>query len=246
MDKLWDAPLDTSGTTFNLIGCTRNGTMETKGLKKTASPYEDLVHTLCRLPSCVSAAGLGDDHGIRSPASSATTRTSASVAATASPPARSVFPSTSTTRRPARSASASCAASPRTAIIGLCRGLTGATLFGRTEDPTGRSQAPPGRCWRARSWSCRVLPAQARAKRPRSSQRWKGLVDQSYEAVAGTHLQHVYGEKEYGGTQVSLRRRQFPEGQPARPAAQVLGCDFENHPAHAVRRHDHADCRILA
>ena len=74
--------------------------------------------------------------------------------------------------------------------------------------------------------------------------RWKGLVDQSYEAVAGT-LSAVYGEKEYGGTQVlETVGRQFREGQHARPAAQVLGRHVGNHPAHAVRRHDHADRRI--
>jgi hypothetical protein len=32
--------------------------------------------------------------------------------------------------------------------------------------------------------------------------KWKGLLDQSYEAQVGNYLQHVYGEKEYGGTQV--------------------------------------------
>jgi hypothetical protein len=37
---------------------------------------------------------------------------------------------------------------------------------------------------------------------------------------------------------------QFPEGRHARPAAQVLGRHVGNHPAHAVRRHDHADRRI--
>jgi hypothetical protein len=31
---------------------------------------------------------------------------------------------------------------------------------------------------------------------------WRDEPDQSYEAQAGKYLQHVYGEKEYGGTQV--------------------------------------------
>jgi hypothetical protein len=31
---------------------------------------------------------------------------------------------------------------------------------------------------------------------------WRDEPDQTYEAVAGNYLQHVYGEKEYGGTQV--------------------------------------------
>jgi hypothetical protein len=31
---------------------------------------------------------------------------------------------------------------------------------------------------------------------------WRDEPDQSYETQAGKYLQHVYGEKEYGGTQV--------------------------------------------
>jgi hypothetical protein len=31
---------------------------------------------------------------------------------------------------------------------------------------------------------------------------WRNEPDQSYETPAGKYLQHVYGEKEYGGTQV--------------------------------------------
>jgi hypothetical protein len=31
---------------------------------------------------------------------------------------------------------------------------------------------------------------------------WRNEPDQTYEGSVGNYLQHVYGEKEYGGTQV--------------------------------------------
>jgi hypothetical protein len=37
---------------------------------------------------------------------------------------------------------------------------------------------------------------------PEQATKWKGLREQSYEAQVGNYLQHVYGEHEYGGTQV--------------------------------------------
>ena len=39
-------------------------------------------------------------------------------------------------------------------------------------------------------------------ERKRKRHGWRDEPDQSYETQAGTYLNHVYGEKEYGGTQV--------------------------------------------
>ena len=77
---------------------------------------------------------------------------------------------------------------------------TGATLFGRTADllaeakrrvalkPGDKAVFPRGR-----------LKAGEGAK---EAVNWRVEPDQRYEGVVGQYLQHVYGEKEYGGTQV--------------------------------------------
>jgi hypothetical protein len=66
----------------------------------------------------------------------------------------------------------------------------------------------------------------------------------SYEAQVGNYLQHVYGETEYGGTQV-LKLSAVPSrrsGMPDLPP--ILRLAIGNHPAHAVRRPGHA-ARVL-
>jgi hypothetical protein len=131
-------------------------------------------------------------------ASSSTTRTSASAAATASWPAHSAFRSTSTTIRWAASACAE-----------VCP--TGATLFGRTEDllaeakrrlalkPGTVAKFPRGRL---RPATEKMLQGQADGKGQKNRHGWRDEPDQTYEGTVGKYVQHVYGEKEYGGTQV--------------------------------------------
>jgi ferredoxin len=73
-----------------------------------------------------------------------------------------------------------------------------------------RCSAVPRTCWPkpappGRSRAKKLVVPRGRLPKPgetaEEAAKWKGLLDQSYEAV-GTYLQHVYGEKEYGGNQV--------------------------------------------
>jgi Fe-S-cluster-containing dehydrogenase component len=204
MDKLWDTPLDTSGHTFNLIKMYRNGTMETKDSELNGFAFMKTSCMHCADPSCVSACP---------------------VSAMTKNPLTGVVGYDADACIGCRYCVAACPFgipkyqydSP-TGKIGkceLCRHRhddghysacaevcpTGATLFGRTEDllaeanrrlalkPGEWSRMPRGR-----------LPAKDESAA--DAAKWKGLLDQGYEAQVGNYLQHVYGEKEYGGTQV--------------------------------------------
>ena len=48
----------------------------------------------------------------------------------------------------------------------------------------------------------KALQGKADGKAEKHRHGWHEEPDQSYETPAGKYLQHVYGEKEYGGTQV--------------------------------------------
>jgi hypothetical protein len=88
---------------------------------------------------------------------------------------------------------------------------TGATLFGRTEDLLAEAKRrlamKPGE--RNRFPRGHLLSVKDKAQQPKADEKgvkmrngWREESDQSYETPAGKYLQHVYGEKEYGGTQV--------------------------------------------
>jgi len=88
---------------------------------------------------------------------------------------------------------------------------TGATLFGRTEDllaeakrrlalkPGTVTSYPRGRL---RPATEKMLQGQADGKGEKHRHGWRDEPDQIYEGTVGKYVQHVYGEKEYGGTQV--------------------------------------------
>ena len=52
----------------------------------------------------------------------------------------------------------------------------------------------------------RLLAGKDDGKGEKHRHGWRDEPDQTYEAPAGKYLQHVYGEKEYGGTQVSFKK----------------------------------------
>ncbi len=189
-DKLWDTPLDTSGHTFNLIKMYRNGTMETKDAETNGYSFMKTSCMHCADPSCVSACP---------------------VSAMTKDPKTGVVGYDADACIGCRYCVAACPFgipkyqydSP-TGKIGkceLCRHRykdnrysacaevcpTGATLYGKTSD----------------------LLAEAKRRLALKPGEWtrvpRGRIDgsdQSYEAQVGNYLQHVYGEKEYGGTQV--------------------------------------------
>lgn len=189
-DKLWDTPLDTSGYTFNIIKMYRNGTMQTKDAEVDGFSFMKTSCMHCADPSCVSACP---------------------VTAMAKDPVTGIVSYDPDICVGCRYCVVACPFgipkyqydSP-TGKIGkceLCRHRykdghysacaevcpTGATLYGKTADllieAKRRIALPPGSV----------------TKYPRGK---LGGVDQSYEGHVGKYLQHVYGEKEYGGTQV--------------------------------------------
>jgi Fe-S-cluster-containing dehydrogenase component len=190
VDKLWDTPLDTTGYTFNIIKMYRNGTMEAKDQEVDGYAFMKTSCMHCGDPSCVSACP---------------------VSAMQKDPTTGVVGYDADKCIGCRYCVAACPfgipkyqydkPNGKIGKCELCRHRykdghysacaevcpTGATLYGRTTD----------------------LLAEAKrrlAMKPGELNRFPrgkiGGPDQSYETPAGKYLQHVYGEKEYGGTQV--------------------------------------------
>ncbi|NJD26152.1 MAG: hydrogenase 2 operon protein HybA [Betaproteobacteria bacterium] len=204
LDKLWDTPLDTSGRTFNIIKMYRHGTMQTKDSEQNGFSFMKTSCMHCADPSCVSACPVSAMQkdaktGIVSYDPDACIGCRYCVAAC--PFGIPKYQYDSPTGKIGKCEL--CRHRHKDGHYSACAEVcpTGATLFGRSEDllaeakrrlalkPGEKTMIPRGR-----------IPA--KGETPEQAARWKGLLDQSYEAVAGNYLQHVYGEKEYGGTQV--------------------------------------------
>jgi Fe-S-cluster-containing dehydrogenase component len=189
-DHLWDTPLDTSGHTFNLIKMYRNGTMANKDVEVDGYAFMKTSCMHCADPSCVSAC-----------------------------------PVTAMTKDPVTG----IVAYDPDACVG-CRYCVVACPFGipkyQYDSPTGkigkcelcRHRIKDGRyaacaevCPTGATLYGKTTDLLAEAKRrialqPGTNTRYPrgriGGPDQSFEAPVATYLKHVYGEKEYGGTQV--------------------------------------------
>ncbi len=190
VDHLWDTPLDTSGYTFNIIKMYRNGTMDVKDQETNGYSFMKISCMHCADPSCVSACP---------------------VSAMTKDPVTGVVGYDPDSCIGCRYCVAACpfgipkyqydSPTGRIGKCELCRHRTkdghysacaevcptGATLYGKTSDllveAKRRLALKPG----------------SLTKIPRGK---IGGPDQSYEAPVGKYLPHVYGEKEYGGTQV--------------------------------------------
>lgn len=189
-DHLWDTPLDTNGYTFNLIKMYRSGTMETKDAEENGYAFMKVSCMHCADPSCVSACP---------------------VSAMTKDPVTGVVGYDADKCIGCRYCVAACPFGiPKYQYddplgqIGkceLCRHRydeghysacaevcpTGATLYGKTSDLLAEAKR-----------RLALKPGEVTSF-PRGR---LGGPDQSYEAPVGNYLQHVYGEKEYGGTQV--------------------------------------------
>jgi Fe-S-cluster-containing dehydrogenase component len=210
---LWDTPLDTSGHTFNLIKMYRNGTMETKDQEANGFSFMKTSCMHCADPSCVSACPVSAMTKDPETGVVGYNPMPASAAATASPPAlrHSQVP-VRLADRPIGKCEL-CRHRHKDGHYSACAEVcpTGATLFGRTEDllaeakrrlahkPGQPMKIPRGRLRHAQE---KQLAGKEDGKGAKMRHGWRDEPDQTYEAQAGKYLQHVYGEKEYGGTQV--------------------------------------------
>jgi Fe-S-cluster-containing dehydrogenase component len=204
-DRLWDTPLDTSGYTFNIIKMYRNGTMEQKDAEINGYAFMKTSCMHCADPSCVSACPVsamtknpvtgvvGYDAGI-----CIGCRYCVAACPFGIPkyqydqPAGKIGKCELCRHRHKDGKYSACAE--------VCP--TGATLFGRTEDllveAKRRLALKPGEPAKFPRGHLRA----ANLKSAPNGIQWKDEPDQSYETPAGKYIQHVYGEKEYGGTQV--------------------------------------------
>lgn len=208
-DQLWDTPLDTSGYTYNIIKMYRNGTMETKDAEANGYAFMKISCMHCGDPSCVSACP---------------------VSAMTKDPVSGVVGYDAKACIGCRYCVAACPFGiPKyqydqvAGVIGkceLCRHRhkdgkysacaevcpTGATLFGRTADllveAKRRLAHKPGQPMLVPRGHLRAALGTPGPDTGPNDTKWAPEPDQTYEGVAGNYLQHVYGEKEYGGTQV--------------------------------------------
>ncbi len=189
-DHLWDTPLDTSGYTFNLIKMYRNGTMETKDAEVNGFAFMKTSCMHCADPSCVSACPVSAM--VKDPITGIVSYdpqacVGCRYCVVACPFGIPKYQYDSPTGKIGKCEL--CRHRYKDGHYSACAEVcpTGATLFGKTSE---------------------LLPEAKRriALKPGSQTRYPrgkiGGPDQSYEAPVGKYLNHVYGEKEYGGTQV--------------------------------------------
>jgi Fe-S-cluster-containing dehydrogenase component len=189
-EHLWDTPLDTSGYTFNVIKMYRDGTAATKDAEANGYAFMKTSCMHCADPSCVSACPVSamQKHPVTGVVSyNADACVGCRYCVVACPFGIPKFQYDTPTGRIGKCELCRhrTADGQYPACAEVCP--TGATLYGRTSD----------------------LLAEAKrrlALKPGSTTRYpRGRVggpDQSYEAPVAGYLQHVYGETEYGGTQV--------------------------------------------
>lgn len=201
VDHLWDTPLDTSGYTFNIIKMYRHGTMETKDAEVNGYAFMKTSCMHCADPSCVSACPVSamtknPVNGIveYNPAKCIGCR----YCVAACPFGIPKYQYDSPTGRIGKCEL--CRHRHKDGHYSACAEVcpTGATLFGRTADLLAEAK----RRLALKPGSITTYPRGRLGDAAVPGANWREEPDQRYEGVVGNYQQHVYGEKEYGGTQV--------------------------------------------
>ncbi|MEI8030505.1 MAG: hydrogenase 2 operon protein HybA [Comamonadaceae bacterium] len=189
-DHLWDTPLDTSGYTFNLIKMYRNGTMEKKDAEVNGFAFMKTSCMHCADPSCVSAcpvSAMTKDPVTGIVAYDPDACVGCRYCVVACPFGIPKYQYDSPTGKIGKCEL--CRHRYKDGHYSACAEVcpTGATLYGKTSDLLAEAKR-----------RIALKPGDV-TRYPRGK---IGGPDQSYEAPVGKYLNHVYGEKEYGGTQV--------------------------------------------
>jgi Fe-S-cluster-containing dehydrogenase component len=189
-DHLWDTPLDTSGHTFNLIKMYRNGTMEKKDAEVNGFAFMKTSCMHCADPSCVSAcpvSAMTKDPVTGIVAYDPDACVGCRYCVVACPFGIPKYQYDSPTGKIGKCEL--CRHRYKDGHYSACAEVcpTGATLYGKTSDLLAEAKR-----------RIALKPGDV-TRYPRGK---IGGPDQSYEAPVGKYLNHVYGEKEYGGTQV--------------------------------------------
>ena len=191
-DQYWDTPLDLSGKTLNVIKAYRNGTMEAKDRVENGFAFSKKSCMHCVDPSCVSACPVSamqkdPKTGVVTYDKDACIGCRYCVAACPFGVPRFTYDKAI----PQISKCQLCVHRLKDDKYAACAEVcpTGATLYGTVADIkkeiARRKTLEPGK--------------QAMFPRGRL-----GGPDQSYPNVVGKYLDHTYGEKEFGGTQMLM------------------------------------------
>lgn len=189
-DKLWDTPLDTSGYTFNIIKMYRNGTMQIKDAEVNGFAFMKTSCMHCADPSCVSAcpvSAMTKDPVTGIVAYDPDICVGCRYCVVACPFGIPKYQYDSPTGKIGKCEL--CRHRYKDGHYSACAEVcpTGATLYGKTADLLAEAKR-----------RIALAPGSVTTY-PRGK---IGGPDQSYEGKVGKYLNHVYGEHEYGGTQV--------------------------------------------
>jgi len=236
-DQYWDTPLDISGKTLNVIKAYRDGNMEVKDREENGFAFIKKSCLHCVDPSCVSACPVSAmkkdaKTGIVTYDKEACIGCRYCIAACPFGVPRFTYD----TPTPQISKCQLCVHLHKDGKYAACAEFcpTGATLYGQVsvlrEEAQRRLAMKPGEQvefprGHLRAGQEKALQGAPEGKGEMRRQGWKDTSDQKYPGVAAQYLQHIYGEKEFGGTQmlmlsgVSFQKLGYPDLPPRSDAA---------------------------
>lgn len=200
-DKLWDTPLDTSGYSFNIIKMYRHGTMETKDAETDGYAFMKTSCLHCADPSCVSACPVSAM--IKDPVTGIVTYhpdkcIGCRYCVAACPFGIPKYQYDDPFGRIGKCEL--CLHRYQDGHYSACAEVcpTGATLFGKTADLLAEAK----RRLALKPGEVTTYPRGRLGDAAAPGVNWRVEPDQTYEGTVANYQQHIYGETEYGGTQV--------------------------------------------